>query len=531
MQQNKTQWKKWLAVASAASITATVLAGCGGDSTDSAGKSPQASSGASASVAPAKPLELSIMLPVFNTSYPKDGSPVLAEIEKKTNTKIHIDWVPNSSYNDKFNITLASSKLPSIMYVPDSKSSSFVNAAKSGAFWDVAPYLKNYKNLGQANQTVLQNYAIDGKTYGIYRSRALGRNGINFRQDWLDNVGLTAPKTIDDFYNMLKAFKEKDPDKNGKDDTYGMVLVKWTGTWASGFDTIKLWFGAPNKWGVANGALVPEHETAEYFEALKFMRKLFEEKLINQDFAVYDSAKWIDPVVNGKAGVIVDVTDTAGRIEQKIHEALKAANKDEPNKHFVDNLIGVEGKNGLKALPTTGYAGILAIPKSAVKTEEELKQVLQFIDQTNEAELQTLLYSGIEGKHYSKDADGFIVPTTDTALIESEVSGLGQMLTYIPETRTLKSKKTQTPLSIKTEKLQKEAEKYVVPNPAESFISKVYSQKGPQLDNIINDARIKYIVGQSSEADWKTAVELWKKSGGDEYVKEMNELYAASPKK
>lgn len=528
MQQNKKQWKKWLATASVASLAATALTGCGGDTADTASQSPQ---GSAAAVTPAKPLELSVMLPVFNTSYPKDGSPVLAEIEKKTNTKIHIDWVPNSSYNDKFNITLASSKLPSIMYVPDTKSSSFVNAAKSGAFWDVAPYLKNYKNLGQSNKTVLENYAIDGKTYGIYRSRALGRNGINFRQDWLENVGLQAPKTIDDFYNMLKAFKEKDPDKNGKDDTYGMVLVKWTGTWASGFDTIKLWFGAPNKWGVANGALVPEHETAEYLEALKFMRKLFEEKLINQDFAVYDSAKWVDPVVNGKAGVIVDVSDTAGRIEQKIHDALKAANKDEPNKQFVDNSIGVEGKNGLKALPTTGYAGILAIPKSSVKTEEELKQVLQFIDQSNEAEIQTLLYSGIEGKHYTKDTDGFIIPSTDTALNESEVAGLGQMLTYIPETRTLKSKKTQTPLSIKTEKMQKEAEKYIVPNPAESLISKVYSQKGPQLDNIINDARIKYIVGQSTEADWKAAVELWRKSGGEDYVKEISELYAAASKK
>jgi putative aldouronate transport system substrate-binding protein len=530
MQQNKKQWKKWLAVASAASLAATALAGCGSDTAEPSEQSPGASASASAAT-PAKPLDLNIMLPVFNTNYPKDGSPVLAEIEKQTNSKIHIDWVPNSSYTDKFNITLASSKLPHIMYVPDTKNASFVNAAKSGAFWDVAPYLKDYKNLGQANKVVLENYAIDGKNYGVYRMRALGRNGINFRQDWLQNVGLQTPKTIDDFYNMLKAFKEKDPDQNGKDDTYGMVLVKWTGTWASGFDTIKLWFGAPNKWGVANGGLVPEHETPEYLEALKFMKKLFEEKLINQDFAVYDSAKWIDPVVNGKAGVIVDVTDTAGRIEQKIHDALKAGNKDVAEKQFVDNLIGVEGKHGLKALPTSGYAGIIAIPKSTVKTEAELKQVLQFIDKTNDAEIQTLLYSGIEGRHYTKDTDGFIIPSTDTALNESEVSGLGQMLTYIPEVRTLKSKKTQTPLSIKTEKLQKEAEQYVVVNPAESFISKVYSQKGPQLDNIINDARIKFIVGQSSEADLKAAFELWRKSGGEEYVKEISELYAAASKK
>ena len=42
-------------------------------------------------------------------------------------------------------------------------------------------------------------------------------------------VCLDMPETLDDFYEVLKAFKEKDPDGNGKDDTYGMVVPKWMG--------------------------------------------------------------------------------------------------------------------------------------------------------------------------------------------------------------------------------------------------------------------------------------------------------------
>lgn len=180
--------------------------------------------------------------------------------------------MPNASYADKFNITLASGKLPDIMYVGDVKASSFVNAARSGAFWEVGPYLKDYPNLSGAKEVILNNSAIDGKNYGIYRGRALGRNGVVFRKDWMEKLGLETPKTVDDFYNMLRAFKEQDPDGNGQADTYGMVLVKWTGQWASGFDTMKLWFGAPNKWGVQEGKLVPEHEYPGYLEALKFMK-------------------------------------------------------------------------------------------------------------------------------------------------------------------------------------------------------------------------------------------------------------------
>ncbi|GGG13448.1 lipoprotein LipO [Paenibacillus albidus] len=514
--------KRWLLMSVAAIMVISVFAGCSG--TNSEGTAAQKETGGNSGTAKADaPLELTLMLPIFKTNYPKDGSPVAAEIEKKTGTKIHFEWVPNASYTDKFNITLASGKLPSIIYVPDVKASSFVNAAKSGAFWEVGPYLKDYKNLSQANPVILKNSSIEGKNYGIYRGRPLGRNGMVFRSDWLEKVGQQTPQTVDDFYNMLKAFKEKDPDGNGQADTYGMVLVKWTGGWASGFDTIKLWYGSPNKWGVKDGKLVPEHQYPEYLEALKFMKKLYDEKLINSDFAVMDSAKWTDPIVNNKAGVIVDVVDTGARIDDKIHAALEKEGKDEPDKHFVDVSGGVTGTDGqLHTLPTSGFS-ILAIPKSSVKNEAELKKILTFLDRLNEEDMQTMLGYGLEGKHYTL-VDGFIERSANTVLLESEVEGLNQMLTYIPEDISKKVK--ETPLRIKQAEVLKANEALVVVNPAESFISSVYSQKGSQLDNIINDARIKFIVGQIDEAALLSAFEVWNKTGGDDLIKEMNELYA-----
>jgi len=538
------QAKRWAAILTALMLAVSLLSACGGgkandpgsggdaggsgesrESRTETGESNAGTGGDAKAPEPEPPMEISIMLPIFKTNYPSDDSPVVQEINKRANVKLHFEWVPNSSYTDKFNITLASGKLPTIIYVPDVKNPNFVNAVRAGAFWEVGEKMKNYPYLSQANPVIMQNSSIDGKNYGVYRGRALGRNGINYRKDWLENLGLEPPKTIDDFYNMLKAFKEQDPDGNGKDDTYGMVLVKWTGQWASGFDIIKLWFGAPNKWGVVDGKLVPEHETPEYLEALRFMKKLYDEGLINQDFAVFDSAKWNDPVVNGQAGVIVDVTDNAARLDDAIHRMLAEQGKDQPDVHFVDNMIGVVGDHGLRALPTSGFAGLLAIPKSSVKTEEELDRVLAFLDKMNEPEMQTLANFGIEGVHYTVE-DGYAVRISDTVKLESEVEGLNQMLPFIPEDQGLKVK--QTPLRIKTEELQKEAEQYVVPNPAEPFISTVYSQKGQQLDNIINDARIKYIVGQIGEEELLKAFETWRRSGGDDLVKEMNELYAAA---
>lgn len=461
------------------------------------------------------PLKLDIMLPAFNTDLPDDNSPIIKGLEEYTNTDVSIQFVPNSSYPDKMNITLVSGQLPHLMVV-DRSSASFINAARSGAFWEVGPYLKNYPNLSMAHDVTLNNTSIDGKIYGVYRERVLGRMGVTINRDWLENLGLEAPKTIDEFYNMLKAFKEDDPDQNNKNDTYGLVVTKYAGPW----DIMQIWFGAPNKWGEdSNGELLPTHLFPEYREALQFFRKLYDEGLVNEDFAVMDPAVWNDPIVNGQAGVIVDVADVSRRINNSMQE--KAAR----DLSYTDVFQAPVGPKGHRDMPTSGYNSIIAISKSAVKTEEELKRVLKFIDQLGDVEMQLLLERGVEGRHYEL-VDGHIksIINDDPALVK-EIESLNQLLTYIgPDAPSIE----QTDLNIKIEQVQKANDAIVVGNPAEPLISEVYAQLGQQLDNIIADARIQYIVGQIDDAGLDAAIELWKKNGGNDYIAEINELYKAS---
>ncbi|MNC60769.1 Lipoprotein LipO precursor [compost metagenome] len=145
----------------------------------------------------------------------------------------------------------------------------------------------------------------------------------------------------------------------------------------------------------------------------------------------------------------------------------------------------------------------------------------------NEEDIQTLLNYGMEDVHY-KLVDNYIERSSDTVLLESEVEGLNQMLPFIPEDRAKQVK--QTALRVKQLEVQKANEATIVVNPAEALISAVYTQKGSQLDNVINDARIKFIVGQIDEEGLKSAFEVWRKTGGDELVKEMNELYTKTNK-
>lgn len=461
------------------------------------------------------PLKLDIMVPAFNTELPDRSSPVIQALEQYTNTEIHMQFVPNSSYGDKMNITLASGRLPHIMVV-DRNSASYINAARTGAFWELGPYLNEYPNLSQANPIILNNSSVDGKTFGIYRGRTLGRMGVTINREWMANVGMSEPKTIDEFYALLKAFKENDPDRNNKDDTYGMVVSKYAGPW----DIMQIWFGVPNKWGEdGSGKLIPAHMTPEYKEALKFFKKLYDEGLVNEDFAVMDPAVWLDPIVNGKAGVMVDVADAARRIDNKMQE------KEARDTPYVDVFQAPVGLKGHRDMPTSGYANVLAVSKSAVKTEDDLKRVLTFLDQLGDVEMQMLLGYGIEGRHYEM-VDGYIKTLTtpeDKALVK-EMESLNQMLTFIgPATPTLE----MTEINAKIADVQLANEDIVVSNPAEPLISEVYAQMGQQLDNIIADARIQYIVGQIDDKGLDDAIALWRSSGGDKYIDEINTLYAA----
>ena len=247
------------------------------------------------------------MTQLFGTA-PDPNGELQQAVEKLIGKKLDITWVPNADYGDKLNVTLASNNLPDVMVVNE-KSPTFVRAAEAGAFWDLTDKLDKYPNLKPADERTGLNSSVNGKIYGIYRVRPLLRSAVVLRKDWLAKVGLQPPETVDDLYRIAKAFTEQDPDGNGKKDTYGLIIPKWPGIYASTspYDTIETWFGAPNGWGERDGKLVPGFDTEEFYQANRWLKKWVDEGLINRDFATLDTGNWNDPFVQGKGGIIIDV--------------------------------------------------------------------------------------------------------------------------------------------------------------------------------------------------------------------------------
>ncbi|MFC5449426.1 extracellular solute-binding protein [Paenibacillus aestuarii] len=503
--------KRSVALFCTIAFTAGTLAGC----TSNGAPAKEESAGADNT-----PLEVTIATPQVGEA-PKKGSDIEQAMEKYTNAKIDIQWIPDAAFEDKKNIMIASSEMPKAFKVKANAST--LNAIQSGLFWEIGPLLKDYKNLSELSPMYYDNIKVDGKLYGLPLYRDIGRAGIVYRKDWFDALGLKPPVTLDDWYNVAKAMAEKDPDKNGQPDTYGFFLDKNYNdpVQSNSFMTrLSVPNGAPNKWGVENGKIVAEFMTKPYMDTMKLLRRMFQEKLINQDFSIVQTADSDNKWNAGKVGIRVNTVVTASAT------SFDNVSKSTPN--AVVDVVPFTGPNGLKIPAETGNNGFYLFPKSSVKTEAELKRLLGFFNKLLDADMSTLLTRGIEGKHFTKTADGK-AQFKDLTLFNLEVKPYRDSLPSF-ETTGKGIPLKQNELQAKGSKIAAENLQSVVPNVALTFNSVTYTEKGVELDNMIRDAQTKYIMGKIDDAGWQAELDKWLKAGGQKVIDEYTAEYAKTNK-
>ncbi|AFC32576.1 family 1 extracellular solute-binding protein [Paenibacillus mucilaginosus 3016] len=496
-------------------LTAGSLAGCSSDQTAAKDSANGAKGGAGDG-----PLEITIGTPQVGEA-PKADSEIERAIEQYTNSRLEIQWIPTAAFEDKKNVMIASGDMPKAFKLTFNATT--LSAIQSGLFWEIGPYLKDYKNLAEPNPMHYDNIKVDGKLYGLPLYRDIGRAGITHRKDWFDALGLKAPVTIDDWYQMMKTVAEKDPDKNGQADTYGMFLDKsYNDPVASSAFLTRLAVaqGAPNKWGLVDGKVIPEFMTAPYQDSLKLLRRLYAEKLINQDFSVVQAADADNKWNAGKVAIRVNTVASAA--------ATSANNLKKAVPDAVVDVVPFAGPGGNRVPAEPGNNGFFVFPKSSVKSEEELKRLLAFFDKLLEPEMSTLLTRGLEGKHFKKTDDGK-AEFLDLNLFNLEVKPFRDSLPSFEVTGKGLPLKLDA-LQEKGWKVISDNLKNVVPNVALTLNSKTYVENGSELDTHIRDAQTKFIMGKLDEAGFQAEIEAWRKMGGDKVIEEFTAEYAKQKK-
>ena len=516
---------------------------------------------------------ITIMLPTFAVKSADNDSPVVKAIEEfcakemgVDSLKLNIKWAANSNYGEKVTAAMGSNNWPHLMLVT-SRTSTIIQNSRAESFWDLTDLIKEtttndkgetvykYPNLASTDDMINHNISVDGKVYGLYRAREVGRAGVTVRKDWIDKLHAKGAlsfgsdhindMTMAEFEEMLYAFKNNDPDGNGQNDTYGMIVAG--ADYLSGpLENLAVWNGSPNAWGYneKSGQIEPSYMFDEYVDTLTLMRKWVAEGVINSNIATFNSGDWNNPFLQGQAGVIIDVADRARRV---------AANMQELNPEAEVDVFGFVAKSAdvePRTLPTTGYSGYFVLPTASIKTEAERDFMLKFMDVVSSTYVANLLNYGIRGESYeeSKDGDKKIVTvspagthyavidnpdgthsaikSTDAARI-AEYQDLNQFGTGYdgPRNDVYLTTYYSTDVAKTVDKVYKYNKLFKVPNFAEAYISPTYSRHSTQLDAIMSAATTKYVSGAITLDAWKAERDRWFNQGGEKVIKEMNESY------
>lgn len=218
-------------------------------------------------------------------------------------TGVHIEWItaPQGNAMEVLNLMLAGGDLPDIILGAGLKPEvEEMYGSTEHMFVPlndlIEQYAPNFKALLAERPEILDVItAIDGNIYGLpsiqdcYHCTYPQKMWIN--QSWLDKLNLKTPTTVDEFYDVLVAFRDQDPNGNGLKDEIPMVAAKETEGWyqsATGY--------LMNAFVYDSGIYVPvkDYVTADgkvdtsinkdgYREGMRFMNKLYSEGLLYPD--------------------------------------------------------------------------------------------------------------------------------------------------------------------------------------------------------------------------------------------------------
>jgi putative aldouronate transport system substrate-binding protein len=325
---------------------------------------------------------------------PEENELFEKEVERLTGVKVKLVKPAGSEYDTKMMAMLASGEPLDIVYM---NSPNFYALKEQDLFEPLTEWIENSPVLSDPEiidpaewERIRQE---DGQIYAVFNKFEQGTLPI-VRADWMEKLGFDPPETLDDYYELLKAFTFQDPDGNGKDDTYGLVLGYTL------YDTVGL-FGA---YGLmrgyakdADGNLYAPYATEDAIPVYEWLAKLYKEGILEPNFVTNKSSNFRDLFMTDKAGMTFYWAAWVGLFNQQV----KAENPDSPFK--ARGLVPPKGPGG--RLLRAGTDGLMLIPRHSEHKELAFK-ILEFWHTYEGNILSTL---GILGHDYNMEDGKYVL--------------------------------------------------------------------------------------------------------------------------
>jgi putative aldouronate transport system substrate-binding protein len=360
---------------------------------------------------PVEDIELWASGRVTEAGPPPDDWVAYQIIKDKGKVNLKLVLLPStaSDQDTKINAAAASNSLPDIFFVNRDVWFKLVGAGLVAKVDDLLP-LMPVRTKGHYSDEVRNKLVmVDGAMYGLPDPGAMPQtDSLVIRKDWLTKLGLEAPKTLDDFMAVAKAFTFNDPDGNGQEDTFGFcAFIDGSGLNAAGvgprFDFIYGAYGVAGMWNLSStDSFGMNVRNPNYMKATEFIKALNDEKVIDPDWPILKKDEFRARWKQGKCGMM--------------HENFAALANKSNYKDFDENFPDGEwvaftpptGPDGLSSAGvTTKTARIYAISQRAIDAGKG-PAIARLLEWMASDEGYFLLGFGVEGENYVKDANGYI---------------------------------------------------------------------------------------------------------------------------
>ena len=252
---------------------------------------PAATTAGDAGSAVPSPLGLTIHMHFRDKYVWRDDWPVAREIARLTGVKLHgVASAATLSSREAFNLMLASGNLPDIV-AGDNLKADFVRYGMEGAFAPLDALIAAHApNLAAflARRPEIRNAitAPDGNIYFIpYIPDGTFSRGWFIRADWLDRLGLAPPRTVDELIAVMRAFRDRDPNGNGRSDEIAFFAREWPEV----LRLLTLWDARSSgsdqshDFYIDGGRVVHPYATGSYRTGMAAIAALYREGLIDRE--------------------------------------------------------------------------------------------------------------------------------------------------------------------------------------------------------------------------------------------------------
>lgn len=230
-------------------------------------------------------------------------------IKEKLGINLIITALPSSESDQdtKINAAGAANALPDLFMCGDNCFQILVKQKLLAPVDDMFAMMPN-RTAKLYDKDARTHSTVNGVCYGLDQPGTIVRNeGVIIRQDWLDKLGLSVPKTTDEFFEVMKAFTFKDPDGNGKNDTYGLGAYIELKPMCEGLGArFDPWFGAfgvAGTWNMTKEGAGLNINKPEYYDALEYLKKIIDAKVIDPNWTAYKKDDYRASWKQGKFGI------------------------------------------------------------------------------------------------------------------------------------------------------------------------------------------------------------------------------------